>query len=145
MNEKKFHVGIKALVQDDKDHFLILKINPAELKENKNGIYWDLPGGRIKQGDSMEKTLKKEMQEEIGYKGEIKNIKMVHGSISNIEIPSGDEWLGLVLFVYSCKIRPEKIKLSNEHIDYKWASREEAKKLLAVKFSKDFIEKFDSF
>ncbi|MFA4819375.1 MAG: NUDIX domain-containing protein [Candidatus Aenigmatarchaeota archaeon] len=144
MNEKKFHVGIKALVQNDKNEILVLKINPKELTNNKHGVYWDLPGGRIKEGDSVEQTLQKELEEEIGYIGHIKNVNLFHGSIASIEIPVGEEKFGLVLFVYSCKIKMGKIKLSEEHTDYKWASLKDAKKLLAVKFSKDFIERLDS-
>ncbi len=141
MNEKKFHVGIKALVRNNENEILILKVNPKELTKNKHGVYWDLPGGRIKEGGTVENTMKKELEEEIGYKGEIKDVKLLHGTIANIEIPVDDERFGLVLFVYTCKINPTKIRLSFEHIEYKWVSVEEAKKLLSVKYSKDFIEK----
>jgi 8-oxo-dGTP diphosphatase len=144
MDEKKFHVGIKALVRNDEGKILVLKVNPKELKDNRHGVYWDLPGGRIKQGDSIEETLRKELEEEIDYFGEIKNPKLFHGSIANIEIPVDDEKFGLCLFVYTCEIEDDEIKLSSEHTEYKWASVEEAKKLLSIKFSPEFIEKLDS-
>jgi len=142
MNEKKFHVGIKALVRNENDEILLLEVNPEELRGNTHGIYWDLPGGRIKEGDSVEATLKKELEEELGYTDEISEIQLFHGSISNIEIPVGDEKYGLVLFVFTCKINSHhKIELSFEHANYKWANRDEAKKLLSIKFSRDFTDK----
>lgn len=143
-NEKKFHVGIKALVQDDEGKILLLQINPNELKDNKHGTYWDLPGGRIKKGDTAEETLKKEIEEELGSSKGLKILGLFHGNISNIEIPINGEKYGLVLFVYLCKLDSKQIKISFEHTDYKWASVDEAKNLLGVKFSKDFVEKLDS-
>lgn len=143
MNEQKFHVGIKALVRNDQGKLLLLRVNSNELKENKHGIYWDLPGGRIKEGDTVEDTLRKELEEEIGYSGDIGNPKLLHGTISKIKISLGNEWVGLVLFIYVCDITPENIQLSFEHTEYKWSSIEEAKELLSVKYSEDFIERLD--
>lgn len=144
MNEKKFHVGIKALVQNEEGKVLLLKVDPRELRDNEHGVYWDLPGGRIKHSDSVETTLRKELEEEIGYAGGIEIIKPLHGGISRIEIPVDGERYGLVLFVYLCRINGLKeITLSFEHTEYGWFSIEEVKQLLSVKFSKEFIEKLD--
>jgi len=140
-NEKKFHVAIKALVRDEEGKILILRVNPAQLKDNRHGIYWDLPGGRIEGNDSPETTLVKELEEKLNYYGTIHDIKLFHGSISKLDLIVDGEKYGLVLFVYTCKIDDEEISLSFEHTDYKWADIEEAKKLLSVKFSSEFIEK----
>ncbi|MBI4163775.1 MAG: NUDIX hydrolase [Candidatus Aenigmarchaeota archaeon] len=144
MNEQKFHVGIKALILNEKKQILIFKANPAELKGDKIA-HWDLAGGRIKEGDSVEETLRKEVEEETGVDG--KNLEVLdpfHGSISNIKIPIGDEKFGLVLFVYLCKLHTnQEFKLSFEHTEYKWASIDEAKKLLSYKYAKSFTEKLD--
>lgn len=146
MNEKKIHVGIKALIQNAQGKILVLKVNPDELKSNKHGAYWDIPGGRIKEGDSVEKTLKKEIEEELGIDDSNLGVyEFFHGNVSNLEIPLENETVGLVLLSYICKFRqePKEIKLSFEHTEYKWVSVGEAKELLGVKFSKDFIEKLD--
>lgn len=141
MNEQKFHVGIKALIMNDQKEILILKANPKELVDEK--AHWDLPGGRIKEGDSVEETLRKEIKEELGVEG-FRIIKPISGSISNIKIPVGNEKFGLVLFVYLCELNvTKKFKLSFEHTEYKWASVEEAKKLLSVKFPQSFIDELD--
>lgn len=144
MNEQKFHVGVKALIEM-KAKFLLLRVNPKELKNNKHGIYWDLPGGRIKEGDSAEETLVKEINEELNLdEKDVEIIKPFHGSISNIKIPADDYEYGLVLLVYLCRLKNnKKLGLSFEHTDYKWADMNEAKKLLSVKFSKSFIDELD--
>lgn len=143
MKEQLFHVGIKALIMNSKKEILILKANPALLKGGGKA-HWDIPGGRIKKGDSAETTLKKEVEEETGIKNiEIK--KIFDASISNLRIPlNNGEEVGLVLFTHLCKINSKtNIKLSEEHTEYKWASIEETKKLLSVKFAKSFIDKLD--
>jgi 8-oxo-dGTP diphosphatase len=143
MNEQKFHVGIKALITNEKKEILILKANPKELVDEK--AHWDLPGGRIKEGDSFEETLRKEIKEELGIDGnKVEIVRQISGSISNIKIPVGNEKFGLVLFVYICALKGKhSFVLSQEHTEYKWASVEEAKKLLSVKFSQSFADELD--
>ncbi len=145
MNEKIFHIGIKALILNKEGNILLLKANPAELRGNKQA-HWDIPGGRIKHGDSPEQTLKNEILEELGVE-EVEIENLFDASISNLKIPleTGEE-VGLALFTYICNKLPEnaEIKLSTEHTEYKWADIAEAKKLLAVKFNAKFIEKLDS-
>ncbi|MBI2542673.1 MAG: NUDIX hydrolase [Candidatus Aenigmarchaeota archaeon] len=142
MTEQKFHVGVKALILNDKNEILILRANPSELR--RQATHWDLPGGRIKENDSIEETLRKEINEELG----VDNIKIVEHfdtSISNIKIPLDDETVGLILIVYKCKLPDNNVdlKLSFEHLEYKWASVDEAKELLKFKFGNSFIEKLD--
>ena len=143
MTEQKFHIGIKALITNDKNEILILKANPAELVGG--GVHWDIPGGRIKQGDSVEETLRKEVEEELGIDGnDIEIIRQFDASVSNLKIPVGNEIFGLVLFVYLCKLKEAvEFNLSSEHTEYKWASVDEAKELLSVKFAKSFVNKLD--
>jgi hypothetical protein len=40
---KLFHVGIKALAQNEAGEYLLLQVNPAKLSGNQNA-YWDIPG-----------------------------------------------------------------------------------------------------
>ncbi|MBU5687829.1 MAG: NUDIX hydrolase [Candidatus Aenigmatarchaeota archaeon] len=141
-NEEQYHLGIKALILNKQNQVLILKTNPEELKGDKT-IHWDLPGGRVKKGDSIETTLRKEVKEELDI-DKIEILSHFDSFISNIRIPVKDYDVGLILFVYKCKIdENSKIKLSFEHTEYKWASIEEAKELLSYKYPKSFIEKLD--
>ena len=66
MNEDLFQLGIKALIVNSEGHILLLKVNKEMLKGFSGDPYWDIPGGRIHRGSTIEETLKREVKEETG-------------------------------------------------------------------------------
>lgn len=104
----------------DKDLLLIVKRN-----ENDD-LYpgaWEFPGGHLEDGETLKEGLKRELKEEIGFVDEInpiithyydeikeKNGKLVH----ELEID-------FIINVDSSKVF---IKLSHEHCDYKWVTKD---------------------
>jgi 8-oxo-dGTP diphosphatase len=138
--EDTFHLGIKALIVNESGEILLLKVNPKALKR-KTDPYWDLPGGRVLKGSSIEETLVREVEEEIGV-SEVSDIKEVATVISNIRIPVDNGDVGLILSIYSCKIpKGSQIKISTEHTGYEWFPREKAAEFLKVKYPKQFTDK----
>jgi len=138
-SEDLFHLGVKALVRDRGGKVLLLRVNPAKLKGEQK-LYWDLPGGRVQKGQTVQDALMREIIEETGVIGaEItKEIGMV---LSNIRIPIGNETVGLVLDVYECHLPADaEIKLSDEHIAYDWFTPIEAAEHLAIKYPSSFCE-----
>lgn len=139
-SEDVFHLGIKALIRNQVGDVLLMQVNPAKLNgEHKD--YWDLPGGRVQKGDSVEDTLKREVLEETGIV-EIANIKSASMVLSNIRIPVGkEESVGLILSVYVCTVPEDaKVVLSDEHIAYNWFAPAKTAELLRVKYPSDFCE-----
>ena len=123
--EDSFHLGIKALIRNSAGQILLLKVNKEKLKGFTGEPYWDIPGGRIQKGQTVEETLRREVEEEIGVT-EITNVKTFSIVLSKIRIPQGEDSVGLILGAYTCEI-PEnsEIKLSDEHTEAKWFSLEE--------------------
>jgi 8-oxo-dGTP diphosphatase len=137
--EDTFHLGIKGLIRDAVGKILLLKVNPAVLKKATEP-YWDLPGGRIQRGDSVEATLQREIAEEIGVE-QITNVKPVGMVLSKIRIPVGDSDVGLILGVFSCEIAATaEIKISEEHLEYAWFTPAETANLLTVKYPAEFTQ-----
>lgn len=46
-NEQLFHIGIKALITNNRGVILLLKVNPAVLKGNQHGIYFPTQLSRL--------------------------------------------------------------------------------------------------
>lgn len=140
--EDNFHLGIKAIIRNGEGEILLLKTNPKQLKGYSGEPYWDIPGGRIHKNDTVEGTLKREVEEETGITS-IKSFKPFSMVLSNnIRIPVDNDTVGLILSSYLCDVgNASNIKISDEHTEFGWFSPQEAENLLAVKYPKEFVDK----
>ncbi len=141
--EDVFQLGIKALIRNSEGKILLLQVNPEKFVDHDGTIYWDIPGGRVQRGKTVEQTLKSEIEEETGI-NDISRIEKIDTVLSNIRIPIKDESMdvGLILSIFSCTI-PEnsEIKLSAEHTKYGWFSPTDASEKLKYKYPKEFTDK----
>lgn len=137
-NEKLFYVGIKGLIRNKKGQYLLLEADVSTHSIN-TAVYWDIPGGRIKQGSDAISTLRREIEEETGIT-ELYDITFLNSVISHHEIPLDDSRkAGLVLMIYTVRIADDAIiKLSKEHTSYEWASVTEAANRLSNKYPEEF-------
>lgn len=137
--EKLFYVGVKGLIENQEGKILLLLADVTKHRNNTEP-YWDIPGGRIKEGDSVLETLQREIDEETGMKAG--NPEFMTAVVSNHQIPiEGDKWAGLVLIIYKVTISgSDKVTISEEHSDYEWVTKAEAKQRLQHKYPKEFID-----
>ena len=56
-----YRISLKALIYNDAGQILVVK--------EIDRTYWDLPGGGMDYGETIESSLKRELLEEVGYKG----------------------------------------------------------------------------
>lgn len=142
MHPDTFHLGVKALIKNKEDKILLLRADIKRLKQHPswNGqVYWDLPGGRVTQGEQVDEALQREVAEETG----INNITVgpqLYTAIANFRIPVDNKDVGLLLSVYHCSINTSvEVVLSDEHDSYGWFTVMEAASLLSYKYPKSFI------
>jgi 8-oxo-dGTP pyrophosphatase MutT (NUDIX family) len=137
--EKLFYVGVKGIVVNDKDQLLLLLADVSTHRKN-TAPYWDIPGGRIKEGNTVLETLAREIEEETGLTAS--DPQFVSSVISNHEIPLDDgSSVGLVLMIYKVTVPTNSsIKISEEHTGYEWVSKDIAKERLSHKYPKDFTD-----
>ena len=144
MTPDTFHLGVKAIIRNQKGEILLLKVNPDELKGYKGSAYWDLPGGRIHKGETAEDALRRELKEETGIPS-VKNLKPFSMTLSNQRIPTSTGDVGLILASFLCEADNRgKITISKEHTDMKWFSPRKAAKLLQAKYAKEYTEKLST-
>ena len=115
----KTRIVLTCILRDN-DLFLVVKRN-----ENDN-LYpgaWEFPGGHLEDGETIKEGLKRELLEEIGFTDEFNpiithyydEIKSKNGKlIYNLEID----------FIINVDRSNLEIKLSNEHSEYKWVTKD---------------------
>jgi 8-oxo-dGTP diphosphatase len=146
MQDEKFFIGVKALIKNQRNEILILKSGPLELKSTQmDKPFWDLPGGKMKIGENVEQTLRREVSEELGIdRNGIEILDIFDASVSKIKISHGQK-ISLMLITYRCNLLGgEMFKLTLEHDEYRWSPVNEAKKLLKFKYPESFLKKLDS-
>ena len=112
MNTKIVLTGILR----DCNYFLIVKRSDDDL------LYpgaWEFPGGHLEKGETIIKGLKRELKEEIGFDQEFNPIiTHYYDEIKN------DNYNLEIDFIIDVKMDEVDIKLSHEHTDYKWVTKD---------------------
>lgn len=112
----KFHVGLKVLLVNDRDEFLLLK---AVSQNSSWHNTWDLPGGRINQDEidiDFHEIIDREIKEEVG---EIKyNLRPDPVALAKCKYENDDSERFFILF--EAKYLNGEIKLCHEHSEHAW-------------------------
>jgi len=116
-SEKDTNRVSKAIIQHDGKVLLLLP------KNKKN---WHLPGGHIKASETFAEGIRREVHEETGLK--VVGIKSIY-KMHNFEL-------------FHCKCNASVVRISDEHIEYKWISPQQAmrKMQLTRETQRDLIE-----
>lgn len=111
---------VLTAILKDKDLLLIVKRN-----ENDD-LYpgaWEFPGGHLEDGETLKVGLKRELEEEIGFTADFEPI-ITHYS-DEVKEKNGklihDLEIDFIINVDSSKVN---VKLSEEHCDYKWTTKD---------------------
>lgn len=108
-------VGVKLLINDGSEKYLFLRRSPSF----KPGIQkWDIPGGRINSDEPLDDALKREVREETGL--EVESVELI--AAQDIFVPAKD--LHVVRLTYKGTTKSGEVKLSEEHSEYKWMTKE---------------------
>ena len=121
-----------CLIQNEKGEYLFIR--PTNYKNfDEFQEAWYPPTGHIKEGETVERALKRELKEELNL--DIEPIKLLSEWPQDIPGESAYWW--------KCKIIGGEIKKSFEILDYKYFSPDEVKKIklwpATIKFFKKFI------
>lgn len=105
--------------------------------------YWDFPKGHIEKGEKVEETIKREVEEETG----LKNIKFIEGFKEWIKYFFKFKKQNIFKIVTFLLVETKRkgVRVSFEHIGYKWLSYDEAIKQLTFKNAKEILKKANNF
>jgi 8-oxo-dGTP diphosphatase len=119
-----FNVAVEAIIIRDRK---VLITQRAHDRSHAPGE-WEILTGRVDQGETFEKALKREVKEEVDL--EVKVLQPIN-TFHFYRGPEKAEHLGVS---FLCKYKKGKVKLDKkEQIAFKWATPEEAEKLIKDK------------
>lgn len=128
-----FYVAAHALVINDENKVLVTR---RSLNNDYMPHFWDIPGGTVEDGETVEEALIRELQEETTLK--IKPLEPIYAYSNLSQLPNRQT----VQIVYKCKYEKGEVKLNPlEHDDYKWIDYSEIKNLKCIAFLSELVKK----
>lgn len=117
----KFEVALKLILKDKKGKMLILKLP----KTSSMASFYDLPGGRIQEGEIKTpflKIIKREIKEELGPKFVYEINEMPVAISRQKRVSRIDNKIHFIFAIFfEAKFGKGEIILSSEHKNYIWA------------------------
>ncbi len=125
---------------EDKIYYLLLNYAALDKVEK---TYWGFSKGHIEKGEKIEETVKREIEEETG----IKDLKFIEDFKETEKYFFKWENKNILKFVtfYLAETKTEDVKISGEHIGYKWLPFEQALERLTFKNAKEILKKAHNF
>lgn len=114
-------VAVKAFILNKKGEVLLLRESSSYIDGTNLGRY-DVPGGRIDNGESLEVALSREVREETGLSVARSELLDVHDTFNE----KGDETWHIVRLFYKVSCENNEVILSSDHDDYIWIPVSEA-------------------
>jgi 8-oxo-dGTP pyrophosphatase MutT (NUDIX family) len=130
--------GAVIFRKDEGKVYYLLLHYPSAVKEGKSD-YWDFPKGHIEKGEKELETVKREAEEETGLT-DLEFLDDFKEWIKYFFKYKGKTIFKIVTF-YLAETETEEVKVSFEHIGFKWLPYEEAIQELTFKNAKEILEK----
>ena len=131
-------IATKALIINEKSEILILR-EASSYEEGVRGGRYQLPGGRLNPGEAFLDGLKREVNEETGLKIDIG--KPIYVGEWRPIIKGVQNQIVAIYFI--CKAITTKVRLSNEHDDFKWVLQKDINKFDVVPPEDKLIQEFN--
>lgn len=127
-----YRKGVSALIQNEKNEFLLVNLNSFEEK------YFAIPGGGAEESENLEDAVYREIEEELGiYKNSLelvgKNDAPLRFMFTVPKIKEGKEYVGSERYFFGFRFvgSDDEIKLQESEVRaYKWVSSGELDKYL---------------
>ncbi len=133
-------VATGGLVKNNKEEILLVK-NPRK--------GWEFPGGIVEEGETVPEALIREIKEEAGVDVEIINIVGIYSNTKKKKGYNGVKEIPTIVNIdFICKYKGGELRTSDESLEVKWFTKEEALKIVNLKQQfrfKNLLNYKDSF
>lgn len=107
-----FKLLVKSFIRNGDTYLCIQR----SIYEKSNQHEWDLPGGKLEFGEDINTALTREIYEEVGL--QVENLR----PFFTTSFMQSDRYIVVILYV--ADYLSGNVKLSKEHEDYKWLTKE---------------------
>lgn len=109
--------------------------------------HWDFPRGHIERGETELNTALREIKEETGIKkiNFIPGFRLTHSWFYRKRFDKKTVLSRKTAILFLAETKTHQVKISPEHIGYKWLSFDKAIKQLTFPKSRKLLEKADKF
>ena len=114
------HVEVVCAIIKKDNKYFCCKRGPGRALAYK----WEFPGGKIEENETNEQALVREIKEEL--KSDIKVISYI--GESNHQYTDLEKPFSITMYAYLCELVNGSLELT-EHVDSKWVTIEEMKKM----------------
>lgn len=129
--ENKIYIAVKGVLINEGKALILRR---ADIKLDDKIGWWEFAGGTLEFGESPEETLVREYREETGL--DVKPGKLLY--VSSIH---NNPKCQIIVITYLCGCDDcGKVKISDEHLAYKWAGVSELNEYLADDIRENFYK-----
>ena len=131
---KEISAGAVIFVDNKERKYLLLHYEQG---------HWDFPKGNIEKGEEKKQTVTREVKEETG----ITAISFIEGFEEKLHYfyKRDNQLISKDVIFYLTETKETYVKLSFEHIGYKWLNYSDALKQLTYKTAKEILKKAEKF
>jgi len=109
--------------------------------------HWDFPRGHIERGETEAETARREIREETGIRklDFVPEFRSSHSWFYKKKLGKRSVLSRKTAILYLAETKTHQVKISEEHVGYKWLDFSMAMKQLTFENSKKILEKADRF
>jgi 8-oxo-dGTP diphosphatase len=123
---KQWGLSVYGKIEDEAGRCLLLKRSTKSSNSGK----WELPGGKVEQGESFDEALYREIQEEPSLKVSIQHV----AGVAESDLPK----VMAIHLIFKVQIESGQIQLNHEHDEYVWSNLSQTNPNILVEWLKPF-------
>ena len=120
MKNNKWQVCVCGAIKCDNEYLMVKR----SLDDEDCAGFWEMPSGKLEFGETVEQGLRREIFEEVGIDIASFEQKIIGISEYSSEKTDGTKYSVQLNYAIEVPTKELPIKLSNEHKDFVWATRD---------------------
>lgn len=120
MKNNRWQVCVCGAIKYDNEYLMIKR----SLDDEDCAGFWEMPSGKLEFGETVGQGLKREIFEEVGIDISAFEQKIIGISEYSSEKSEGNKYTVQLNYVIEVPTKELPIKLSNEHTEFMWATRD---------------------